>query len=180
MFVCNIKFNSKSIVKFSLIIISIIIVIFFLISLYKILSASFNVNDDVPEPDVAQIKVEEYTNILKCVYENLDTYVGQKICFSGYVYRNLDFTDNEFVLARDMVIEASTKKFIVGFLCSHKDAKNFADGSWVRIIGEISKGNYHGEIPIIKITKIENTEKPTQDELVPSPDATYIPTGIIY
>ena len=57
MFVCNIKFNSKSIVKISLIIISIIIVIFFLISLYKILSASFNVNDDVPEPDVAQIKV---------------------------------------------------------------------------------------------------------------------------
>ena len=79
-----------------------------------------------------------------------------------------------------MTVQGSSKTLIVGFLCSHKDAKNFADGSWVRIIGEISKGNYHGEIPIIKITKIENTEKPTQDELVPSPDATYIPTGIIY
>lgn len=179
MFVCNIKFNSKSIVKFSLIVISIIIVIFFLISLYKILSASFNVNDDVPEPDVAQIKVEEYTNILKCVYENLDTYVGQKICFSGYVYRNLDFTDNEFVLARDMVIEASTKKFIVGFLCSYNEAKNFPDNSWVEVTGEISKGNYHGEVPIIKVTKIRQINKPSNEFAYP-PDTTYIPTGILY
>lgn len=180
MFVWNVKLNSKSIVKFALIIISIIVVLFFLISLYKILSSNFKVEDEPIEPDVAYINSNEYTNILKCVYEDLNTYLGQKICFTGYVYRNLDFPENEFVLARDMTVQGSSKTLIVGFLCSNKDAKNFADGSWVRIIGEISKGNYHGEIPIIKITKIENTEKPTQDELVPPPDATYIPTGIIY
>ena len=179
MFVYNVKFNSKSIVKFSLIIISIIIVIFFLISLYKILSASFNVNDEIPESDVAHIKVEEYTNILKSVYENLDSYVGQKICFSGYVYRNLDFSDNEFVLARDMVIDASSKRFIVGFLCSYKEAKNFPDDSWVEITGEIIKGNYHGEVPIVKVIKIKQIDKPSNEFTYP-PDATYIPTGILY
>ena len=179
MFVYNVKFNSKSIVKFSLIIISIIIVIFFLISLYKILSASFNVNDKIPESDVAHIKVEEYTNILKSVYENLDSYVGQKICFSGYVYRNLDFSDNEFVLARDMVIDASSKRFIVGFLCSYKEAKNFPDDSWVEITGEIIKGNYHGEVPIVKVIKIRQIDKPSNEFTYP-PDATYIPTGILY
>ena len=179
MFVYNVKLNSKNIVKISLIIISIIVVIFFLLSLYKILSSTFSVNDEVPEPDVAYIKAEEYTNILKSVYENLDTYMGQKICFSGYVYRNLDFSENQFVLARDMLVEGRTESLIVGFLCSHKEAKAYADGTWVEITGEITKGNYHGDIPIIKVTKVKQIEKPA-DEFVCPPDATYIPTGIIY
>ena len=65
MFIYNVKLNSKKIVKISLVIISIIVVIFFLISLYKILSSSFTVNDEIPEPDVAYLKVEDYTNVLK-------------------------------------------------------------------------------------------------------------------
>lgn len=95
MFVFNVKLNSKSIIKFSLILVSIIVVVFFIISLYKILSSSFKVNDEIKEPDVAYLSSDEYTNVLKSVYENLDTYIGQKICFSGYVYRNLDFADNQ-------------------------------------------------------------------------------------
>ena len=179
MFVCNVKLNSKSIVKFSLIVISIIVVILFVISLYKIMSSSFKTEDEIPEPDVAYIKPEEYTNILKSVYENLDIYVGQKICFSGYVYRNLDFPDTEFVLARDMVVEGSQKKLLVGFLCSCKNAKDFLDNTWVEITGEIAKGNYHGDIPIIKIIKIKKIDKPSSEFAYP-PDSTYIPTGIIY
>lgn len=179
MFVYNVKLNSKNIVKSSLIAISIIVVIFFLISLYKVFSSTFTVNDDIPEPDVAYLKAEEYTNVLKSVYENIDTYVGQKICFSGYVYRNLDFSETQFVLARDMIVEGRTKALIVGFLCSHKDAINYSDGCWVEITGEISKGNYHGDIPIIKVNKIKQIEKPS-DEFTYPPDATYIPTGIIY
>ena len=45
---------------------------------------------------------ENYTNVLKEVHENLDTYVGQKICYTGYVYRVADLPENQFVLARDM------------------------------------------------------------------------------
>lgn len=179
MFIYNVKLNSKSIVKVSLVIIAVIVVIFFLISLYKILSNSFKVRDEIPEPNVAYLTVESYTNVLKSVYENLDTYVGQKICFSGYVYRNLDFPENEFVLARDMVVEGSTKTLIVGFLCSCSDAKSYPDNTWIEITGEISKGNYHGEVPIVKVSKIKQIDKPT-DEYAYPPDATYIPTGIIY
>jgi len=179
MFVYNVKLNSKSIVKISLIVISVIVVIFFLLSLYKILSSTFSVNDDMPEPDVAYLTAQDYTNVLKSVYENLDTYVGQKINFSGYVYRNLDFSETQFVLARDMLIEGKSEALIVGFLCSHKEARSYADGTWVELTGEITKGNYHGDIPIIKVLKINKTEKPT-DEFVCPPDSTYIPTAIIY
>lgn len=179
MFIYNVKLNSKNIVKISLIIISIVIVIFFLLSLYRVLSNSFKVRDGIPESDVSYIEVSNYTNILKSVYEDLDTYIGQKICFSGYVYRNLDFSENQFVLARDMIIPDSEKKLIVGFLCSSNKAKDYSDGCWVEITGEISKGNYRGEIPIIKIIKIDKIEKPS-DEFAYPPDDTYIPTSVIY
>lgn len=179
MFVFNVKVNSKSIVKFSLILISVIVIILFLISLYKILNNNFKVQDEIVNPDVAYITAEEYTNILKSVYENLDIYIGQKICFSGYVYRNSDFPETEFVLARDMLLDGSNKTLIVGFLCSYKDAKNFPDNCWVEITGEICKGNYYGEVPLVKITEIKQVQKPENEFVIP-PDSTYIPTGIIY
>lgn len=179
MFIYNFKLNSKNIIKVSFIIICIIITIFFLISTYKIISESFRVRDQIDSPDVARIEPNNYTNILKSVYENLDTYVGQKICFSGYIYRQIDFSETQFVLARDMLTSSSTKTLIVGFLCDFKKAKDFEDNTWVEITGEITKGEYHGEVPIIKVKEIKKIEKPVDNYVAP-PDNTYIPTSIIY
>ena len=94
MFIYNLKLDSKNIVKICFIVMASIITIFFIISIYKILSQSFKVKDETKKPDVAYIKPDEYTSILKSVYDDLDSYVGQKICFSGYVYRNSDFVHN--------------------------------------------------------------------------------------
>lgn len=179
MFICNIKINSKNIVKIAFIIMSLIITIFFIISIYKILSESFRVRDEIKAPDVSYIEAKNYTNILKSVYEDLDTYLGQTICFTGYVYRNSDFKDDQFVLARDMKTSKPNETLIVGFLCSYKDAKNFADDTWVEITGTIAKGNYHGEIPILKVIKISPIDKPQNAE-VNLPDDTYVPTAIIF
>lgn len=179
MFICNVKINSKNIVKIAFIIMSIIITIFFIISIYKILSESFRVRDEMVVPEVSVIEASNYTNILKSVYENLDNYVGQSICFTGYVYRNSDFKDDEFVLARDMKTSRENETLVVGFLCVCKDAKNFADGTWVEITGTIEKGNYYGEIPILKITKIYTADEPENSQVSP-PDDTYVPTAVIY
>lgn len=179
MFIYNFKLNTKTIIKFSFIIIAIIITIFFLISTYKIISESFKIKDEIKNPAISYIEPNNYTNILKSVYEDLDTYIGQKICFNGYVYRQIDFTDTQFVLARDMLTSSSTQTLIVGFLCDYKKSKDFVDGTWVEIVGEITKGEYHGEVPIVKIHEIKLIEKPSNEFVVP-PDDTYIPTAIIY
>ena len=119
-----------------------------------------------------------YTNVLKIVHENIDTYVGRKINFTGYVYRVSDLKENQFVISRDMVISSDFQTVVVGFLCEYNKAKEFSDNSWVEITGEIIKGDYHGDMPIIKITEIKNTNKPN-DELVYPPDDSYIPTSDI-
>lgn len=126
---------------------------------------------------ISEISVKNYTNILKTVHESIDDYIGKKICFTGYVYRVLDLEENQFVLARDMIINSSSQTVVVGFLCEYDEAKNFADDTWVQITGEIMKGDYHGEMPIIKITNLNIVNKPLQEEYVYPPDDSYIPTA---
>lgn len=179
MFIFNVKINSKNIVKIAFIAMSIIITIFFIISIYKILSESFRVRDEISAPAVSVIEANNYTNVLKSVYENLDNYIGQTICFTGYVYRNSDFKENEFVLARDMTTSRENETLVVGFLCDCKDSNKFADGTWVEITGTIEKGNYHGPIPVLKVIKISVADEP-EDALVCPPDDTYVPTAVIY
>ena len=178
MFVCNFKLNKKLLFKilFSIIFILVLVIAFF--SIYRIFNYE-KVNDSIPVPKVNIIDSNNYTNILRSVHDNLDTYVGQQISFSGYVYRVYDFTESQFVLARAMVISSNNQTLVVGFLCEYKNASNFEDGTWVNITGEITKGNYHGEIPIIKITNIESCDKPENPSVYP-PDDTYIPTSALF
>lgn len=180
MFVYNVKFNGKGFIKILFVIIAIAITIYFAVSAYKIYNNSFKVKDDIKEPDVMYLTAENYTNILKSVHDDIESYVGKKICFTGYVYRLLDFKETEFVLARDMIVSSDTQTLIVGFLCECKNAKDFPDESWVEITGEITQGSYHGDMPIIKVKEIKQIEKPENDIYVNPPDDTYIPTSAIF
>jgi len=105
--------------------------------------------------------------------------IGKKISFTGYIHRLPDFKDTDFVLARDMIINSKMETLIVGFLCNKKDSKDFETGTWIEITGTISKGDYHGDIPVIKVTEIKKIEKP-KDIYVYPPDDNYVPTSIVF
>lgn len=180
MFVWNIKLNGKKLVKIFLVIIAIAITIYFAISAYMIYSNSFKVKDETINRNTINISTNDYTNILKAVHDDIDSYVGKEICFSGYIYRLIDFKETEFVLARDMIISSDMQTLIVGFLCDCKNAQNFADNSWVEIKGKITKGSYHGDMPIIKIKEIKQIEKPKDNIYVYPPDDTYVPTSAVF
>ena len=176
MFVYNLKLNPKKI----FIILSIILIIIFAFSCYKIISnmnfSTFKVNDKNQAKNAPiLVNSDNYTDILKMVYDNPNEYLGKEISIVGYVYRNFDFSKDQFVIARTMMITEDNQEFVVGFLCSYKDAINFKDNEWVEIKGTISKANYNGEIPCIKVNSIEKTEKPSEEFVLP-PHGSYIPT----
>lgn len=183
MFVFNVKLNKKIIYKSILSFLCIIAFLILIFATYKVLNKTNNqdnnlLNDFIPSSEVAQILPQNYTNILKVVHDNLDKYIGQKIAFSGYIYRLNGFDENQFVLARDMDI-GNNQTLVVGFLCSSEKAKDFPSYTWVNITGEITKGNYNGEIPVIKITAIEKAQKP-ENSTVSVPDSSYVPTAVLY
>ncbi len=180
MYIYNIKVNGGKLLKIILLILSIFMFIIFCASIYKIFfsNGKFLVKDMLKTKEITEINPENYTNILQAVHDNPDSYLGMKIKFTGYIYRLFDFNDEEFVIARDMIVNKSNNQsLVVGFLCQYKDANNFDDGTWVNIIGTIEMGKYHNEeIPIIKITNLQKADEP-EEKFVNPPDNTYIPTS---
>lgn len=182
MFVYNIKVNGTKLFKTIFLIMLIVLLCISGMVIFKIFSGAFNSETNsqcISQSKFNKITSSNYTNILKAVHDDIDNYVGTKINFTGYVYRVLDLNDNQFILARDMIISSDFQSVIVGFLCEYQNAKDFENNIWVEVTGKIIKGDYHGDMPIVKVTKINTTDKPN-DEYVYPPDESYIPTaGIV-
>ena len=179
MFVYNVKINGSKVFKIFFAVVIILIICILGVVLFRIFSGANKASSCMPQNDVSEISAKNYTNVLKTVHENIDNYVGMKIRFTGYIYRVSDLNDNQFVLARDMIISSNSQFLVVGFLCEYKNAKDFPDDTWVTVTGEIQKGDYHGDIPILMITDISESQKPSEEYVYP-PDESYIPTdGIL-
>lgn len=181
MFIYNIKLNRNSLSKFLLFIMATSVLIILIIAAYLIFSKSIfseKLSDNIPISDVADIN-NNYTNILKMVHDDLNTYIGRKITCTGYVYRVADLEENNFIIARNMQINSSNDTVVVGFLCDYNDSRELENNTWIRIEGTIEKGNYFGEIPVIRVTSLEKVSEPENSVVLP-PDANYIPTSNIY
>lgn len=181
MFVCNVSLNKSKLFKILMYIIIAIVIIAVIFGIYSFINKSKRnfVTDDIKTANVAEIAPENYTNILKSSHENIDLYLGKKIKFSGFVYRLYDFNENQFVLGREMIVSQTSQNqaqvVVVGFLCDSEESSKFDDGAWVEIEGIISKGYYHSEIPVLKITKINKTRAPENPYVYP-PDDGYVET----
>ena len=181
----NNKLNNNYIFKLIFLIMLIPAIIFFLISIYKIFFRTeisiedefVSLEDTIHNNKTFEITSKNYTNILQAVTNDIDSYIGCKVHFVGYVYRLIDFKPNEFVLARNMIVNENTSQsLVVGFLCNYSKAIDFPDNIWVDVLGTIQKGNYYGDIAIINVENMFECDKP-KDDFVSMPDNTYIPTN---
>lgn len=188
MFFYNLRLNGPRLVKFMFIVMLIIILIIFSIGIYHIFfkkaarteSDVITLTDTIKTDEVFEITEDNYTNILQAVTNDIDSYIGCKIHFTGYVYRLIDFDDDQFVLARDMLVNESTSQsLVVGFLCTYDTAYEFKDDTWVDITGTIVKGDYYGDIAQIEVTNMFECDEP-ENKYVSVPDDTYIPTSSMF
>ena len=178
MFICNVSLKNNIFKKIGVAIIALIVAIVFIVVGIRFYKASSVVTvKDTVDNSTLEINSNNYTSILKDSHENVDKYVGKKIKFTGFVYRLFDFSENQFVLAREMIISSDNHAVVVGFLSEFNTASSFKTGSWVEAEGVIEKGNYHGDIPVIKINSLKEVNVPN-DEFVYPPDGSYINSEI--
>ena len=111
--------------------------------------------------DIIELTNENYTKILKDCHENISKYINKKIKMTGYVFKADNFLEEQFVTARDMLIN-ETEAQIVGFLCSSEKIKNFESNEWIEVTGTIEKGYYYGEMPIVNVTEIKKINTPNE------------------
>ncbi len=177
MVIYNMKLNNNKLIKFGLKMLFLIIIVLLLICVYRIVFyKSNNKNETCDLNPLQEINASNYTNILKDSHENIEMYIGKRIKFSGFVYRLYDFDDTQFVLGRNMIISSDYQAVVVGFLCKLNNSIQYKDGTWVEIEGTITRGEYHGKIPVVKITSIKETNIPNEEYVYP-PDETYIQTS---
>lgn len=148
----NLKINIKKMSYVSLIAIIILLVI--------LLIFLFNENTTI------HMNNKNYTQILLDSHTNISKFIGKKIVTTGYIFRANDFQTNNFVVARDMIIDNSNSN-IVGFLCDYSNASDFENNVWVEVHGQIILGNYYGPIPIIKINTIKKITTPEDTFVYP-------------
>lgn len=165
MFIYNFKFDKRKFSKFIIVVLTLIAVSLIIASACTIYQASVSVKND--SPTSISISNDNFTEFLKDCHENIDSYVGYNVELSGYVYRMDDFNDNQFVLARTMILDSSNNAVVVGILSECNNASNFKDNDWISIHGVITKGFYHGDIPVVKVTDVRKSDRPDDEYVYP-------------
>lgn len=179
MFIYHFKINGSKTFKYFFVGLVLLIILIVGIVSFKVFygaSNAFEKSSCLPQNRTTKIAASNYTNVLKTVHDNIDAYVGSSIQFTGYVYRVFDLTETQFILARNMIISSDFQSVVVGFLCEYSESRTFEDGTWVELTGKITKGDYHGDMPILQVTDIKKVDKPNEEFVYP-PDESYIPTS---
>ena len=136
-------------------------IIIIAIALVFVILAITSFSRQILASNYIEITNENYAEILMDAYDHTEKYLGKNISVTGYIFRLADFGNNEFVIARDMLVDNNHSQ-VVGFLCNHNQISQYETNSWVKINGVIEKGHYFGEIPIIKVKSIKKVTTPNE------------------
>lgn len=153
MFVVNFKLDFKKIL-FACVVIAAIVatIVEFGTNKTSIVSSNKDNNYDYTFDD------KNYTKYLKEIHENIDANINKTIKITGFVFKMPDFKENFFVCGRSTI--SNGEETVAGILCKYDAATNINDNEWVEITGIITKGEYNGIMPILKVGNITKITAP--------------------
>ncbi|MFD2627444.1 TIGR03943 family putative permease subunit [Oceanobacillus kapialis] len=109
-----------------------------------------------------------YAAVYQEINNNPSAFVGKKISFSGFVYREQGFTQSQVVLSRFLITHCIADAGVVGFLSEFEGAGELAQDTWIEATGELTIQEYNGkQMPTIQITDWKTIEQPEQPYVYP-------------
>ncbi|MBU5438589.1 TIGR03943 family protein [Tissierella sp. MSJ-40] len=122
----------------------------------------------VLQGNVIVIDDDNFIPWLDELYMNMIEYEGEEIEMIGFVLKDSEFKQNEFVIARLMMVCCAADTQAVGFLCNYDKASELKGDSWIKVKGFLKTIELNKEkIPIIEIKDIENIDKPENEFIYP-------------
>lgn len=116
--------------------------------------------------EVLEVDEKNYLYVLEELNSNTEDYIGREIKIDGFVFRDKDFKQNQFVVARLFVTCCAADAQVLGLMVEGNF--NAGDNQWVRVEGVIGEGMYKGEkIPTIKAKTIKTIQKPSTEYIYP-------------
>ncbi len=92
--------------------------------------------------DVIEVREELFMEVLTAMDIFVEPFQGQKVEISGFVYREPDMKDNQFVIGRFAMDCCSADALPYGVLVEYDNAKKYANDTWLKLRGTISKTMY--------------------------------------
>lgn len=153
MFVINLKLDFKKIL-FACVVIAAVVatIVEFSINKTSIVSSNKDNNYDYTFDE------SNYTKYLKEIHENIDANINKTVKITGFVFKMPDFKENFFACGRTTM--SNGEETIAGILCKYDDATRLNENEWVEITGIITKGEYNGTMPILKVGNITKITAP--------------------
>lgn len=102
------------------------------------------------------------------LYIHRGKHEGEKIEIVGFIFKESGFKQNEFVIARLMMVCCAADMQPVGLLCKYDRASELELDSWVKVNGIIKYEEINGDkIPVIEVESLEDVDKPENEFLYP-------------
>ncbi|WP_202711022.1 TIGR03943 family putative permease subunit [Sporosalibacterium faouarense] len=115
-----------------------------------------------------------FLDTINNVSNNTEEFLNQEVSVIGFIYRQEDFKENQFVIARMLLSCCVADTQVIGLLCESEEANNFNDSEWVRITGTVNttvyldpKFNQEISLPLLKISSIERVSEPESPYVYP-------------
>jgi len=92
----------------------------------------------------------------------------QQVDVIGFVYRDVRFASNQFMVARYAISCCVADARAMGLVVQTGDASQHATGEWVRVQGHFMAGALdNNSMPVIKVDSIVSVDQPAQPYLYP-------------
>jgi putative membrane protein len=121
--------------------------------------------------DLIQVKEEGFIEILSTLDLFMNNFIGKKIEISGFVYREAEMKDNQFVVARFSIQCCTADGSPFGMMVQFDQSQKLAKDAWVKVTGTLNKATYQGnEIMTLVADKVEKTTASKSQYVYPNYD----------
>lgn len=122
-------------------------------------------NDKFDNAEVIELKSgNEFIPKAIDISYDINSYIGKKIIYTGFIYRDDQVLQHQFVVGRLMMTCCAADAGLVGFIATYNKYSELKNDEWYEIKAIIDKTIYNEyEVPYLKIYEVTKVDKPTDE-----------------
>ncbi|MBO1513131.1 TIGR03943 family putative permease subunit [Metabacillus bambusae] len=122
-----------------------------------------HLENEMLKKDTITLTEENYIAMTSILDENPEKFVGKTVEIMGFVYREDNFKEDQFVIARFGLSCCVADASVYGTLATFHEAKQYGDDQWIKIKGTLTTIKYQDwTLPYVKVTTVETVEQPDE------------------
>jgi len=118
--------------------------------------------------NVINVNSKNFVFSLDEILGNPDKYEGKEIEITGFVYKDKNLKESEFIIGRFMMVCCAADLQIAGIRCESNNKELYNNDTWIKLKGKIKKDVFEGAVePIIMVEQVEKDSNPDTSYVYP-------------